>query len=111
MLVQGKSGKTIEAGDMKYLMTVAALGLCASVSANLAAFTGGSAIELSNVSSVTNAVTVGDAGIIANSIAGRTSSLCSAVIDDKRCEISCRAPQLAQCGKAPDTAEPACMCK
>jgi hypothetical protein len=32
-------------------------------------------------------------------------------MNGKRCEVTCRAPQIAQCGKALETAEPACMCK
>jgi hypothetical protein len=100
---------------MRYLVTVVALGLCTSVSAQSvvldtdSSVTTRSTIE-SNTSSVTSSVDA-NTGVVTNSIIGRTGSMCSAVVEGMRCEISCRAPQVAQCGKGLTTAEPTCMCK
>ncbi len=102
---------------MRYLLTVVALGLCTSVSAQSVVLDTDSSvstrttIESNNSSSVTSSVDAGGTGAITNSIVGRTGSMCSAVVEGKRCEVSCQTPQVAQCGKALETAEPACICK
>ena len=54
---------------------------------------------------------VGGTSTQTNSIVGRTGSMCSAVVEGKRCDIQCRAPQVAQCGKAIDASEPSCLCQ
>lgn len=125
---------------MRYLITAAALALCTSVWADstvsssvsssvtnnvqsnvtssvestvgAGSATGGAgSVILDNQSTVTSSVDAGDTGAITSSIIGRTGSMCSAVYEGRRCEISCRAPEIAQCGKAPDAAEPACRCQ
>ncbi len=128
---------------MRYLLTVAALGLCTSVAAQ--------SVILGNDSSVTTSTTitnsagsshsssttsssrssdasgstssiisndgssvtssVGGTPAITNSIVGRTGSMCSAVLEGKRCEIACQAPEVAHCGNAANGVEPACFCK
>jgi hypothetical protein len=40
---------------------------------------------------------------------GSTGSMCSAVNESKRCEISCQAPQVAQCARG--TGAPLCYCR
>src|SRR5688500_846987 len=109
---------------MKFLVTLAALGLCTSVMAQSVISNGtsstiisrdgstvssstspGSAgsVILDNQSSVTSSVTTDSSGATTNSMVGRTGSMCSAVHDGQRCEISCQAPQVAQCTKAGNT--------
>jgi len=68
-------------------------------------------VILDNQSSVTSSVTVDGMGATISSMVGRTGSTCSSVYEGQRCEISCEAPQLAQCGKARNAAEPACFCQ
>jgi hypothetical protein len=36
--------------------------------------------------------------------------MCSAELNGRRCDVQCRAPRVAQCGKAADRNEPACVC-
>jgi hypothetical protein len=60
---------------------------------------------------VTSSVTTESTGAVTRSLVGRTGSMCSAVYDGQRCEISCQAPQVAQCGKAANAGEAACYCK
>ena len=118
---------------MKHLVTLAAaLALCSSVlaqtvisngtsstiisrdgstvSSNTSSGSAGSVI-LDNQSSVTSSVTTDSAGATTSSMVGRTGSMCSATYNSQRCEISCQAPQVAQCGKAESASEPACYCK
>jgi hypothetical protein len=59
---------------------------------------------------VTNSVNA-NTGAVTSSIIGRTGSMCSAVVEGTRCEISCQAPQVAQCGKGENAAQPSCICK
>jgi hypothetical protein len=40
-----------------------------------------------------------------------TGSMCNTVVEGKRCEVTCQAPQVAQCGKGANTGEPSCICK
>ena len=116
---------------MKRLVTLAALGLCTSVpaqtvisngmsstmshdarsvSSNSSSGNAGSVI-LDNQSSVTTSITTDGTGNSTNSIVGRTGSMCSAVHKGQRCEISCQAPQVAQCAKNENAAGPACFCR
>ena len=81
-----------------------------TVSSNNSSGNPGSVI-LDNQSSVTSSVITDGTGTITNSMVGGTGSMCSTVYDGQRCEISCQAPQVAQCGKAASAAEPACFCK
>ena len=81
-----------------------------SVSSSTSVGNGGSVI-LDNQSSVTSSVTTNTTGATTSSIVGSTGSMCSSTYDAQRCEISCQAPQIAQCGKAAHAPEPACFCK
>jgi hypothetical protein len=60
---------------------------------------------------VTNSVSTDGRGAVTNSIVGRTGSMCSAVINAQRCEISCQAPEVAHCSQPAHAAEPLCLCK
>jgi hypothetical protein len=115
---------------MKLLVTLAALGLSSSVLAQsvisndtssaiisrdastVSSNTSGNpgSVMLDNQSSVTSSVTTDGTGNTTNSIVGRTGSMCSAVHKGQRCEISCQAPQVAQCAKDENAAGPACFC-
>ena len=111
---------------MKRLFMLAALGLCTSVfaqgsitnsmshdvstSSNTSSHAVGSVI-LDNQSSVTSSTTTDSTGNTSHSIAGRTGSMCSAVHKGQRCEISCQAPQVAQCTKDDNAPGPACVCR
>ena len=68
-------------------------------------------VILDNQSSVTSSIVTDSTGASTNSIVGSTGSMCRAAYDGERCEISCQAPQVAQCGKAEHAAAPACFCK
>ena len=81
-----------------------------TVSSNTSSGSAGSVI-LDNQSSVTSSVTTDGTGATTSSIVGRTGSMCSAAYESQRCEISCQAPQVAQCGKAENAPEPACFCR
>lgn len=131
----------------KYLVTLAALGLCTSVLAQSVTAGGGAAtivgrdgstvsagpggasisssrngntvssggagsVILDNQSSVTSSVTTDSTGTTSSTISNsRTGSMCSAVNEGMRCEISCQAPQLAQCSKGGYAGEPVCFCR
>lgn len=101
---------------MRHLMTVVALGLCTSVSAQSVVLDTGNPVTITNSiesrssSSVASSVNA-DTGVSTSSIVGRTGSMCSAVVEGTRCEISCQAPQVAQCGKGESAAQPSCVCK
>src|SRR5687768_8853686 len=110
---------------MRYLATVAAFALCTGVSAQSVVLEPGSPVTVTNSissnsssssitsndsSSVTNSVNA-DTGVSTSSIVGRTGSMCSAVVEGRRCEITCQAPQVAQCGKGVEAGEPSCACK
>ena len=105
---------------MKYLIAVAALGLCTSVLAEsviisrdgstVSSGRAGSVI-LDNQSSVTSSTTTDSTGVSSSSIVGRTGSMCSTTHAGQRCEISCQAPQVAQCEKDANAAGPTCYCK
>jgi hypothetical protein len=60
---------------------------------------------------VTSSTTIDGTGTTTSSIVGRTGSMCSAVNDGRRCEISCQAPQVAQCAKGGNAGQPACFCR
>ena len=81
-----------------------------TVSSNTSSGNPGS-VMLDNQSSVTSSVTTDSTGNTTNSIVGRTGSMCSAVHKGQRCEISCQAPQVAQCAKDENAAGPACFCR
>jgi len=81
-----------------------------TVSSNTSQGHAGSVI-LDNQSSVTSSVTTDSTGATTSSMVGRTGSMCSATYQGQRCDISCQAPQAAQCGKAENASEPACYCK
>lgn len=131
----------------KYLVTLAALGLCTSVFAQSVTAGGGSAtivgrdgstvsagpggasitsgsgntvssggspgsVILDNQSSVTSSVTTDSTGTTSSTISNSsTGSMCSAVNAGMRCEISCQAPQVAQCWKGEYASEPVCYCR
>jgi len=44
-------------------------------------------------------------------VARSARSMCSAELNGKRCEIQCRSPRVAQCGKDTDVSEPSCFCQ
>src|SRR4051812_31446302 len=117
---------------MKRLVMLAALSLCtaalaqsvtssgsssttvshdaSSVSSSTSSSSAGS-VMLDNQSSVTSSVTRDSTGNTTHSLSGRTGSMCSAVHKGQRCEISCQAPQVAQCTKDDNAAGPACICR
>ena len=132
----------------KYLVILAALGLCTGVFAQSVVSGGGSAtitsrdgstvsagpggasltspsrngntvssggagsVMLDNQSTVTSSTTIDSStGTTSSSIIGNTGSMCSAVNDNRRCEISCQAPQTAQCAKGAYAGEPVCYCR
>ena len=129
----------------KYLVTLAALGLCTGVLAQSVVSGGGSStitsrdgstvsagpngasvtsrngntvssggagsVMLDNQSTVTSSITTDSTGTTTNSISGSTGSMCSAVNAGTRCEISCQAPQVAQCTKGEYAGAPACYCR
>jgi hypothetical protein len=68
-------------------------------------------VILDNQSSVTSSMTTDSTGTTTSSIVGSTGSMCSAVNEGQRCEISCRAPRVAQCAKGDISGEPACFCR
>ena len=72
-----------------------------------------SSIVANDGATVSNSTTtdVGGTSTTTNSIVGRTGSMCSAIVEGKRCDIQCRAPQVAQCGKSADLSEPSCLCQ
>lgn len=110
---------------MRNLVAVLGLALCTSVSAqsvildtdspvtvrqSITSNSSSSSISSSNSSSVTNSVNA-DTGVSTSSIVGTTGSMCSTVVEGKRCEVTCQAPQVAQCGKAGVAGEPSCVCR
>ena len=98
---------------MKYLVTVVALGLCTSVSAQSVILDTDSPVtSRSTIESNSSwSATTGGTGAVTNSIVGRTGSMCSDVVEGKRCEVACQAPQVAQCGKRVDPGAPSCLCQ
>jgi len=110
---------------MRYLVTVVALGLCACGSAedivtadatssiDARTSTGvTSAVNSTSSTSVTSSTNVGSTTTATNSTnASNATSSCSADNDGKRCEVSCRSPQVAQCRKGAGAARPMCVCK
>ena len=107
---------------MKHLVTLAvALALSTSVLAQTVISNGTSSTIISRDGSTVSSSTSsgGSAGsvildnqsTVTSSMVGRTGSMCSAAYEGQRCEISCQAPQVAQCGKAENAPEPACLCK
>ena len=110
---------------MKYLIAVVALGLCtAGAAQSIISSDVSSSVDSRSSTSVTNSVTSnnsssvtsstnigGTTSAVTNSVVSRNGSMCSAELNGRRCEITCRAPKVAQCGKAVDVAEPACLCK
>jgi hypothetical protein len=81
-----------------------------TVSANTSSGNAGSVI-LDNRSSVTSSTTTDGTGASTSSMVSRSGSMCSATYAGQRCDVSCQPPQIAQCGKAESTAEPACYCR
>ena len=104
---------------MRYLATVTALALCTSAWAQSVVLDTGNSVTSSthleqNSSTSSSSVSSsadGDTGVTTNSIVGRTGSMCSAVVEGKRCDIACQAPQMAQCGRGEVATEPSCVCK
>ena len=108
---------------MRDIVAVVGLALCTSVAAQSVILDTDSPVTVrqsiesqssSNTSSSSSSVTSSvnaDTGVSTSSIAGRTGSMCHAVIDGKRCEVACQVPQVAQCGKAMETGEPSCVCR
>ena len=143
MLAYLREDKPMENCMKKYLVTLAALGLCTSVLAQSVISGGGSStivsrdgstvsagpngaritsgngntvssggagsVILDNQSSVTSSTTIDSTGTTSSSIMGSSGSMCSAVNENTRCEISCQAPQVAQCARG--TAAPICYCQ
>ena len=77
--------------------------------------TGGGSVILDNQGSVTSSTTIESSGTgstsTSHSISGRTGSMCNTVYQGVRCEISCQAPQVAQCGIPAYAGGPACFCQ
>ena len=105
---------------MRYLVTVVALGLCACGSAdNIVSADATSATSARSSTSVTSSVnsTSSNTSVTSSTNVGSTTTAtnattsCSADNDGKRCEVSCRSPQVAQCLKSVSAAEPRCVCK
>ena len=85
-----------------------------TVSSTTSSGSAGSVI-LDNQGSVTSSTTIESSGTgstsTSHSISGRTGSMCSTVYQGLRCEISCQAPQVAQCGTPAYAGGPACFCQ
>lgn len=118
---------------MKYLMTAVALGLAIAggvdaagtvssrTSSNVSSSVNSSSTVNSSssvTSSTSNGSTVssssdvgGTNSVVTNQVVGNRGSLCTAEIDGKRCEVKCRLPRVAQCGKAADASGPSCLCQ
>ena len=100
--------------SMRILISVTVLALCTSVSAQSIKLDTDSpvstttTIESNSSSSVTSS---GNTSAVTHSVVGTTGSTCSTVVEGKRCEIACQAPQVAQCAKSADAGEPSCACK
>ena len=113
---------------MRHLISLMLLALCTSATAHESASSvvsnqnsstvtsstssqGAGSVILDNQSSVTSSVSTDGQGAVTNSIVGRTGSMCSAVINAQRCEISCQAPEVAHCSQPAHASEPLCLCK
>src|SRR5688572_24405759 len=106
-----RHGHPLEDQAMRYIVAVVGLALCAGVSAQGVKLDTDSAVTVrqsiesrsssngsSSSSSITSSVNA-DTGVSTSSIIGMTGSMCSTVVEGKRCEVTCQAPQVAQCGK------------
>ena len=68
-----------------------------------------SSVNATNSTSVTSSTTA-RSGSTASSTTNDTSTSCSVTHNGKRCKVSCRSPQTAQCGKNDLAAAPSCIC-
>ena len=108
---------------MRHLITVLALALSACGGAESTVTAGAtSQVDASSSTNVTNSVTSSNSSsVTSSSNVGSTSSTtsssasgttqCSSEHNGKRCEISCNAPQTAQCRKSITASEPSCLCR
>jgi len=113
---------------MRYLAAAIALALYACgenvtdramSSANAESPTVTSAVNSNSSSNVSSSVTSGSSTSSNNvgstttqsSSSNNSTSSCSTEVNGKRCEISCRLPQAAQCRQSASASEPSCFCK
>lgn len=105
---------------LKYFVAVVALGLAACGSADNTAAAGVSSSTVSsstnastssNVSSSTNVTSSSTTSSTGSTSTGTGTTSCSAELNSKRCEVSCRAPQVAQCRNTAASLEPTCVCR
>jgi hypothetical protein len=107
---------------LKYLVAVVALGLgacgpaedtaAAGVSSSVTSSTNASnASTSSNVSSSTNVTSSSTTSSTGSTSSGTGTTSCSAELNSKRCEVSCRAPEVAQCRNTAASTEPTCVCR
>ena len=98
--------------SMRHLMTVMALALCTSVSAqSIKLDTDSPVTTTTTIESNTSSSVTSSTGAVTHSIVGTTGSMCSAVGEGRRCEIACQAPQMAQCEKGVEGGGPTCVCR
>ena len=69
-----------------------------------------SSVQTQNSSSVTSSTQTGGATSNTSSVVTGSDSSCSAELNGKRCDITCRAPQVAQCSNSASRAGPSCRC-
>jgi len=82
-----------------------------TVSSSTSSGGGAGSVILDNQSSVTSSTTINGTGTTSHSISGRTGSMCGTTYQGQRCEISCQAPQVAQCGTPAYAGGSACYCQ
>lgn len=100
--IVGRDGSTVSAGPGGASIT--------SGNGNTTS-SGGGSVMLDNQSTVTSSTTIDSSGMTSSTISGATGSMCSTASNGMRCEISCQAPQVAQCWKGGRSGQPACYCQ
>ena len=108
---------------MRYLAASFALLLSACghpVDAGSATATGGvsktasttitNSVQSNNSSSITSSTNAGSTSSNISSSVNNNESSCSTELNGKRCEISCQAPELAQCSNNDRKNGPSCRC-
>ena len=101
--IVGRDGSTVSAGPGGASIT--------SGNRNTISSGGGGSVMLDNPRTVTSSTTIDSSGMTSSTISGATGSMCSTASNGTRCEISCQAPQVAQCWKGGRSGAPACYCQ
>jgi len=69
-----------------------------------------SSVNSNTSSTVTSATSSGTGSTSVTQSTSNDKSTCSAEVNGRRCEISCKAPRVAQCDKVATAAAPSCYC-